>query len=336
MKRIAAVALLLCLIFTCAACFPVDKTLNGFSMGSFYSIDYAGSASFGEDVKSLLDEIERTYSATDDFSVISKINSAEDGDEILLSEAEGEVFSRIFSIVDGTNRTFDPSVYPLVCAWGFDPPFLYNNKTPPSEDAIARARNACAIYYFVLSEDHRSIIKLKEESKLDFGGAMKGYAASAVADLIKDKVESALVNVGGTVAAVNRDYSIGVECPRDSDEEYAFSFTLGSGEVCATSGDYENFYIYNGTRYHHIIDSFTGNPAKSGVISATVISEDGLLSDCLATAAVVAGVEDALRFFKAYGVKGALITEDKEVYAYGLTVNIKDTSYVLHSSEEDQ
>ena len=336
MKRFAAIALIFCFIAAFAACAPVEKTVTGFSMGSSFYVNYFGSAEIDQEVRDLLEGIDRTYSATFDFSTVTKINEADRGDEILLSAEEAGIFSRIFRISDETGGAFDPSILPLVHVWGFDPPFLYNGKTPPSEEAIAAAKSACSLSRFYFDESARSIIKLGEDSKLDFGAAIKGYAAQKVVELLKNKVDSALVNVGGTVGAVNADYPIGIKPPRDSAYEFIFSFTLKDGEVCATSGDYENCYVYNGVNYHHILDASTGYPANSGVISASVISKDGLLSDALATAAVVLGKEGALCLFKKLGVRGAIVTEDKEIYTYNLPIKIKDRSYVLNASESEE
>ncbi|MCR4726058.1 MAG: FAD:protein FMN transferase [Clostridia bacterium] len=336
MRRFAAFALILCVIFAFAACAPVEETVAGFSMGSSFYVNYYGSSEIDREVRDLLDSIDRTYSATFDFSTVSKINSADAGDEILLSEAEIAVFRRIFEISEETDGAFDPSILPLVRAWGFDPPFSYNGKTPPSEDAIAAAKRVSELSHFYFNDNSRSIVKLEKDSALDFGAAIKGYAAQKLVELLKGKVDSALVNVGGTVGAVNADYPIGIQPPRDSDFEFVFSFTLNDGEVCATSGDYENYYLYNGARYHHILDAATGYPSKSGVIAASVISKDGLLSDALATAAVVLGKEGALSLFKKFGVRGAIITEEKEIYTFDLPIKIKDRSYVLLASESEE
>ena len=90
-----------------------------------------------------------------------------------------------------------------------------------------------------------------------------------------------------------------------------------------------------GVYYHHIIDSRTGYPSDSGIISATVLHQSGAISDALATACVVLGRDGAMELLNAYGAEGILIAEDKTIY---LTDGLKDrfslsnTSYHLVES----
>lgn len=100
-----------------------------------------------------------------------------------------------------------------------------------------------------------------------------------------------LVNLGGNIGGVGRDFTIGIGAPRPYSVSYVGTVTLRSGECISTSGDYERYYEVDGVRYHHIIDPFTGAPADSGLASVTVICSDGALGDALATAIMAAGAE---------------------------------------------
>ncbi len=82
-----------------------------------------------------------------------------------------------------------------------------------------------------------------------------------------------------------------------------------------TSGNYERFFIENGVRYHHIIDSKTGFPAETGLASVTVINESSTLCDAMATACFVAGTD--AEFIKNEAVPGKIqlifITQDGKI-----------------------
>ena len=330
MKKAAALLFVIILILSLAACAPVEKTARGFSMGSDYYINYLSEEEKGGEIGKLLSLIEESFSVRVEGSVLSRINRAEEGEEILLSQEEYEVFSRVFSVASQSDYAFNPAILPLVSLWGFDPPYSIKGEVPPSFEEIAMIKPLVSCENFLLKEKERTVLKKKSGAELDFGGAVKGYAAERVAMLLKESgVKEALVYIGGTIAAVGRNYEIGVTPPRSSEESFALRFTLQEGEICATSGDYERYYIHQGQRYHHILDASTGYPAASGVISATVIAKDGLCADALATACVVLGEEKGVALLEKCGVKGILITSEKKVVLCGVSATIKDRSYEI-------
>ena len=330
MKKAVAICVLIALICTLAACAPVEKTARGFSMGSDYLVTYLNADDLESVIASAFASVEESYSLRVDGSLISRINDAISREPFALSQEECEVLSRIFEVSSMTGGAFDPAVFPLVSLWGFDPPYEMNGEVPPSDAAITTMKNCSTMDQFALFPELSILVKRSSDAALDLGAAMKGYAVDRVSALLREKgVSEALVNLGGTIGAVGRSYEIGVTPPRDSDEAFAFRFTLSDGEVCATSGDYERYYLYQGKRYHHILDPRTGYPADSGVISATVVTSSGLLADAFATAAVVLGAEKGAALLKKYGVKGALVTSEKRVIAVDLPITIKDKSYAV-------
>lgn len=297
-------------------------------MGSEYYVTYTSSEDLSAEVAELLSSIEESFSTKVESSVVSRINAAGVG-SISLTEEESAVLERCFALAEASEGAFDPAILPLVKVWGFDPPYLMNGEVPPTQEAINAAKAISSYTLFTYSRQNATITKSLAGAELDLGAAIKGYAAERVRDLVKDKASEALVYVGGTIAAVGKNYEIGVTPPRDSEESFAFRFTLKTGEICATSGDYERFYTYEGVRYHHILDGKTGYPATAGVISATVVGEDGLLCDALATAVVVLGAEKGAALLEKCGAKGAIVTSDKKIVDCGLSVIVKDKSYEI-------
>ncbi len=329
MKKLSAILLLISLTFCLGACSPREMTVRGFAVGSEYYVTYTSSKDLSAEINEMLSSIEESFSVKVSTSVLARINAAQAGEAVTLNEEESVVLSRALTIAIETQGAFEPAILPLVKVWGFDPPFEMNKEVPPSTQSIDDARLISGYGYFTYSEATSSVVKTIDDACLDLGGAIKGYAAERVREVIKERCDEALVYVGGTIAAVGRDYEIGVTPPRDSKESYIFRFTLGQNEICATSGDYERYYLYKGERYHHILDASTGYPANAGVISATIISEDGMLADALATAVVVLGAEKGVALIEKLGAKGVIVTEEKEVISTGVTVTIKDTAYAL-------
>ena len=95
----------------------------------------------------------------------------------------------------------------------------------------------------------------------------------------------------------------------------------------STSGDYEKYFMQNGKRYHHILDPATGYPAESGLISVTVVSDKGLLSDGLSTACFVLGKEKGQKLLETYGAEGIFIDQNKKVT---VTKGLKDKFTILN------
>lgn len=85
-----------------------------------------------------------------------------------------------------------------------------------------------------------------------------------------------------------------------------------SDKFVSTSGTYENYYELGGVRYSHIIDPKTGCPAKSKIVSATVIGENGAYTDALSTALI--NLDDkAADFMSGTSYDYVLITDDGKV-----------------------
>jgi thiamine biosynthesis lipoprotein len=54
--------------------------------------------------------------------------------------------------------------------------------------------------------------------------------------------------------------------------------------------------VENGNKYTHIINPITGLPAKSNLLSATVLAADCMTADAYATAFMVMGLDSAKQF----------------------------------------
>jgi thiamine biosynthesis lipoprotein len=100
------------------------------------------------------------------------------------------------------------------------------------------------------------------------------------------------VNAGGDLRTgglkFDQPWSIGIQDPRNSEKIMA-KLSLAE-EAMATSGDYEKYFIFQGKRYHHILNPRNGLPAEE-CQSVTILSKDGMTSDALATAVFVLGPE---------------------------------------------
>ena len=159
-------------------------------------------------------------------------------------------------------------------------------------------------------------------SKLDLGALGKGTACDEAIKYLKEqKVENALVTVGGSVGAIGKEpYKIGVRNPFGGQNEY-FAILNVTNCFVSTSGDYEKYFEKDGVRYSHIFDAKTGQPVQNDITSVTVVADNGTLSDFLSTAIFIEGIENGIKLAKEFDAEVIIVKKDKSVF---VTKGIKD------------
>ena len=179
-----------------------------------------------------------------------------------------------------------------------------------------------------------SSIYIGDKCTLDLGAVGKGIACDVVQDYLKKQkeVSEAVIAVGGSILlygskADGSDWNVAVQNPRGQDGEAMGVLSLSGTTNVSTSGDYEKYFMQDGKRYHHILDPSTGYPADSGLISVTIVSDSGLLSDGLSTACFVLGKEKGEKLLETYGAEGVFIDQNKKVT---VTKGLKDKFTILN------
>ena len=179
-----------------------------------------------------------------------------------------------------------------------------------------------------------SSIYIGDKCTLDLGAVGKGIACDVVQDYLKKQkeVSGAVIAVGGSILlygskADGNNWNVAVQNPRGQDGEAMGVLSLSGTTNVSTSGDYEKYFMQDGKRYHHILDPSTGYPADSGLISVTIVSDSGLLSDGLSTACFVLGKEKGEKLLETYGAEGIFIDQNKKVT---VTEGLKDKFTILN------
>ena len=197
-----------------------------------------------------------------------------------------------------SDGAFDPRVMPLVKLWGFDGDAP---RVPESAQVEAVARELAKLG---LPGDVAGFEESAEA--LHFGAWAKGYAVDRAVELLRHRGQSAaLVNAGGEVRGFGRGWTVGVQHPRIPG---ALAARLEPGELAvATSGDYEQYFVQDGVRYHHLLDPRTGHPAM-GCQSVTVLAANCARADALATAVFVLGPQAGMEIIEGLAdVEGLII-----------------------------
>ncbi|HMG93499.1 MAG TPA: FAD:protein FMN transferase [Chryseolinea sp.] len=198
---------------------------------------------------------------------------------------------------------------------------LYNFKGEnfklPDADAIAAALLRVGSEKIKLKEPNR--VYLSEPGMhIGFGAIGKGYAADVVKrKLIERGINGGVINASGDLTVFGRRtdgslWKVGIADPNDPSRVVAW-LPVENASV-ATSGNYEQYFERDGIRYSHNIDPRTGKAVK-GIKSVTVVSASAELSDALATAVTIMGVEVGLHFFEQLpGTHCLIITDEDRIF----------------------
>jgi thiamine biosynthesis lipoprotein len=166
------------------------------------------------------------------------------------------------------------------------------------DDATVEAEKKLIDFRFVELDQAAGTVSFREQGvRINLGGIAKGYAVERGVNILRSRgVQNGIVTAGGDSRLLGdrrgQPWMVGIRDPRN-DGQVAISVPL-EDEAISTSGDYERFFEEGDTRYHHIIQPSTGEPA-GGVHSATVFGPDAVITDALSTSVFVMGVDQGLR-----------------------------------------
>ena len=284
----------------------------------------AGSDDAAEGIEKVLTQIEDLMSVASDGSDVYRINEAEAGESVKVGKMTMEVLLESKKAYELTGGQFDPTVYPLVRLWQFAADnYIGEISSLPTEADIAEALSHVGFDNIILDEENLTVTKTDSLTKIDLGGVAKGYALGKCYSLCSSL--KGVINVGGNIAAVGKDLTIGVKNPRGSG--YVGTFTLKSGYSVSTSGDYERYYEVDGVRYCHIVSPLNGRAlsTESGqqLCSVSIISKSFALCDALSTAVMLLGKERGIELIEKAGVGAVLIDLNQEVTAVNLSFSLK-------------
>ena len=245
-----------------------------------------------------INELDEMLSTGKETSEVSRLNRS---GEAVLSPTVANLVKRSLDIYKKTDGLFDITIYPLMELWGFPT----KNYRVPSEKEIEEKLKLVGSDKIDFNEETRKISFKNKGMEIDFGGIGKGYITDELVKILTDeKVESAIINLGGNVFGFRKKpdgslWNIAIRDPNEPDK-YMAAIRLEDSAVI-TSGGYERYFEENGIIYHHILDPRTGKPSESGLKSVSIISKDGTLADALSTSLFIMGEEKAIGYWKENG-----------------------------------
>jgi len=327
------VAFLLLLVFMTVCGEQKEVVFDGATMGTTYQIKlvvgyFKSTSGLKDNIENRLQAINQSMSTYLPDSEISRFNAIQDTwEKLAVSDDFLQVILAARDIYEKTGGAWDGTIKPLVNLWGFGN--TRQKHQVPDEAEIKKQMRWIGFEHIDISSEGY-LQKKKSRVTLDLASIAKGYAVDQVSRLLQTSgIESFLVEIGGEVFAEGyrkdgKPWRVGINYP---------SITAGATDVyqvvplhnraMATSGDYRNYFEADGKRFSHIIDPRTGYPVKNGVVSVSIVAENCMFADGLATAIVVMGLEHGM----------ALINSLRDVEGF-IIVRNTDDEYAHFASDD--
>lgn len=281
------------------------------AMGTVNSITILDAEGPGaaSDAREYLLRLNRAWTCFQQDSLISRINREAGRNAVAVDEDTMAVLRQSKAFSELTHGAFDVTAGPVAALWKA----AVQNGEHPSDLEIWQALGLVNWNDMLLGEDVGTVRLQKIGQRIDLGGIAKGYSADGLRKRLRQNgVQRALLNLGGTVSAMGCATRIGIQDPFRPTGVPMGTLTLD--DRCAvTSGVYERSAEIGGRRYHHIIDPRTGFPAKSGLVSVTLVGEDAARLDALATASIILGLEESAVLLGRQGIEAVFVTDQGQV-----------------------
>lgn len=299
---------------------------SSFAMGSFIqqTLYGAGAEETANEAASAITELENRISWRVDTSDIAAINDNAGSEWVEIQPETTELLSLCLKVAEDAEGAYDPTILPVSRLWNFD-----------SEDPQLPSQKDLETYLPYVNyknlriDTEQNLASLRNHyMAIDLGSAGKGAACDTAVSIYEEsEISCGIIAVGGSVGTFGQKpdgslWEIAVRNPfSETDGETAMGVLSLEGGFLSTSGSYEKTFTKDGKIYHHVLDPKTGMPVENNLVSVTVVSDSGALSDILSTACFVLGEEKGTALLEKYGADGIFIRDDRTV---SVTSGLKD------------
>ncbi len=295
--------------------------LSGVVFGTSYKAIYNSKKDYSKQFDSLFTVVNASLSTYIPDSDISKLNR---GESVEVDDHFEKVFATSKEIFKKTKGVFDPTIGDVVNAWSFG---ADRNKFLTDSITIDSLMNFAGFEKVKL--ENNKIVK-PFGTYLEFNAIAKGYGVDVIGEFLEsENISNYLVEIGGEIRVKgknvekNKSWRVGLDEPRFDGGQSLFKAISLKDEAMATSGTYRKFKLdENGNKYAHIINTKTGYPTKTNILSVSVIAEDCMTADGYATAFQAMGIEGVKEYLKSHKeLKAFLIFENGANELETLTLN---------------
>lgn len=294
------------------------QNAEGMIWNTTYHVTYNGGSELKDSIMQVLNKVGASLNVFDENSLVSRVNVSD-------STAVDTDFIRVYVESVKVNRltdgAFDPTLGPLIEAWGFGK----GHKAMGDTARIDSLMKFVGIDKTRLSMD--TLVKDDSRIRFNFSAIAKGYGCDCVGEMLqRNGVEDWLVEIGGEISCRGKSpeggkWRVSIDRPvmqKDRILHDSQCVVEVTDAGIATSGNYRNLQSdEKGQYYGHTISARTGRPARTDVISATVIGRTAMESDALATAFMAMGADDVKRLNKSTRLSVMLVLADSTVWYSG-------------------
>jgi thiamine biosynthesis lipoprotein len=274
---------------------PQKMVLQGEAQGSYYAVTYYDEQgrNFQQKIDSIFHAVDVSVNLWVDTSVISKVNRNE---EVKLDSIFVDNFRIAQEAASLSDGYFDPTISPIVAAWGFS--YKHGDTiTPQLIDSLKQL-----VDYRNIRIEEGKVVKANPAMTLDFNAIAQGYTSDLIASFLDSQgIKNYLIDTGGEIMARgektnDQPWIVGIEKPADNwdSEQVVHTRIALHDKGLVTSGSTRKYVERNGKRYSHCIDPKTGYPVEHNVLSVTVLAENSVWADALASICMVMGLEKSL------------------------------------------
>lgn len=304
------------LILIVAACQPPKAQLiknYGDALGTTYSIQYEHHQDLQDEIQLIFKAVNQSMSTYLPESDISKINRGDTS--VVVDSLFVEVYQASQEIWEQTDGLFDPTVGPLVNAYGFGPGKKINHITDEQIDSLMEFVGWDKVRLTL----QNTIEKADPRVFIDFNAIAKGYTIDLIGRLFEQKqIPNYLIELGGELLAKGENpekkesWKVGIDNPQVTEGREIYKIVALKDLAMASSGNYRKYFVDSITdeKYVHSINPKTGRPQKSNVLSVSVFAETCMKADAYATACMVMDFETSKAVLKQQNLEAFIIYLD--------------------------
>ena len=294
-----------------------SSSITGAVMGTTYTVNIRSLGSqdleLDKDIFRILNSVNLDMSTYLEDSLISILNQSQINTWINVDNNFIKVLDYAKNLCKKTDGIYDVTVGKLVNLWGFGPKEVSNI---PKDKEIGYLKEQVGCDSIDINRE-QNLVRRNKDIALDFSSIAKGYAIDKLYIYLQEQknILNFFIELGGEVRSTKfkedtQSWKIGIINPIYPEKLiHTFYSNNHDSFALATSGDYRNIRVIGSKQISHTIDVKSGTPKNEAKKSISVISDNAMEADALATALNAMKLEGAIKFANDNAIKALFVTD---------------------------